>query len=52
MEGHGDKLLDLHAYTKGSSTYKCQSVKVLKTGFRRRRKLVGGLEFEKMGVAS
>ena len=47
--GHGP--LDFHTSTKESLTYKCQLPKVLKTGYRSRRRLVGGLGFEKMGVA-
>ena len=53
MEGCGHGLLDFHAFTKESLTYNCQSPKVLKTGLgRRRRRLVSGPGFEKMGVAS
>ena len=51
MEGSGWMLLDFHAPTKESLTYKCQLLKFLKTGFRRRT-LLRGPGFEKMVVAS
>ena len=44
--------LDFHTFTKESSTYSYRSLNLLKTSFRRRRRLVGGPGFEKMGIAS
>ena len=42
VDGRGHGLLDFHAYTKESLTYKCQSPKVLNTSFRRRGGQLGG----------
>jgi hypothetical protein len=44
VEGHGHGPLDFCESFEESLTYKCGLLKVLKTGFRRRRRLVGGPE--------